>query len=364
MKYLHKNIFEGFDWVLVCIISLLSFVGLLAIYAASVNAQSFAGFFYKQIIWLAISYVFLFTIAFVDYRFLVKGSVFFHLFLVLLLIYVLYQGTGNKVKRWIDLGFFSFQPSEFIKITLILYLGYYFKKLQKSGYLDFFHIVWPLILTVIPFYLILKQPDLGTAVLLIFIACPIIFVAGIKLRYIFLAILCSTILIPVAWFKIFKPYQKERILTLLNPDKDPLGVGYHITQSKISIGSGGFYGKGFLEGKQSQLNFLPAKHTDFIFSVFSEEWGFVGAIAVVALYFFLIMRCLGHAKKIKYRDASLIIVGITFLVASHIIINLCMIMGLVPVVGVSLPFMSYGGSSLLTMFICVGIILSIVKKNA
>ena len=223
--------------------------------------------------------------------------------------------------------------------------------------------IWPLALMAVPVVLIIKQPDLGTAMLLLIVFIPIIFLMGIRLKTIFIIGLLSLASLPVVWMFVLKSYQKERILTFLNPELDPLGSGYHIIQSKIAIGSGGVFGKGFGEGTQGQLNFLPAHHTDFIFAVFSEEWGFVGAMVVLLLFLILTMWSLAEVLKAKNRVSAILITGIVAIIISHVLINIGMTTGLMPVVGVPLPFFSYGGSSMLSMMFGIGLLLNIRMRR-
>jgi rod shape determining protein RodA len=223
--------------------------------------------------------------------------------------------------------------------------------------------IWPLALMAVPVVLIVKQPDLGTAMLLMIVFVPIIFLMGIRLKTIFILIILVLPSLPIVWIYVLKSYQKARILTFLDPERDPLGSGYHIIQSKIAIGSGGVFGKGFGEGTQGQLNFLPAHHTDFIFSVFSEEWGFFGAILVLILFLTLALWSLAEVLKSKNLVSAIQIIGIVAIFISHVLINIGMTTGLMPVVGVPLPFFSYGGSSMLSMMFGIGLLLNIRMRR-
>ena len=223
--------------------------------------------------------------------------------------------------------------------------------------------IWPLALMAVPVVLIVKQPDLGTAMLLMIVFVPIIFLMGIRLKTIFILIILVLPSLPIVWIYVLKSYQKARILTFLDPERDPLGSGYHIIQSKIAIGSGGLFGKGFGEGTQGQLNFLPAHHTDFIFSVFSEEWGFFGAMLVLILFLTLALWSLAEVLKSKNLVSAIQIIGIVAIFISHVLINIGMTTGLMPVVGVPLPFFSYGGSSMLSMMFGIGLLLNIRMRR-
>ena len=284
---------------------------------------------------------------------------------IVLLVLVLFYGTGGPgapVQRWLKVGPFFFQPSEFSKFTLVLALSHHFRDFeQPKG--NWLWMIWPLALMAVPVVLIVKQPDLGTAMLLLIVFVPIIFLMGIRLKTIFILGVLIVASLPIVWIYVLKSYQKGRILTFLNPERDPLGSGYHIIQSKIAIGSGGVFGKGFGNGTQGQLNFLPAHHTDFIFSVFSEEWGFIGAILVLILFLTLALWSLAEVLKSRNRVSSIQITGIVAIIISHVLINIGMTTGLMPVVGVPLPFFSYGGSSMLSMMFGIGLLLNIRMRR-
>jgi len=255
------------------------------------------------------------------------------------------------------------QPSEFVKFTLVLYLAYYFNESRRIGDLGFKDLIWPSVVTIVPFLLILKQPDLGTAGVLLFVFLPIIYLAGIRYKIILVSLLMGLISIIPVWIFVLKPYHRDRFSTFMNPELDPLGKGYQIIQSKIAVGSGQMWGKGYLEGTQAHLNFLPARHTDFVFSVFTEEWGFMGGITLVGLYLFLILWCLRHVGKTKARSGTIMTVGVTLILASQIVINIGMVIGLLPVVGMPLPFMSYGGSAMVSNMIGVGLLLNVRMRR-
>jgi rod shape determining protein RodA len=260
------------------------------------------------------------------------------------------------------LGPLSFQPSELVKVFLVLSFARYFTEARREGGLRFRDLLIPLLMLVIPFTLIAKQPDLGTALVLCFVAGALIFASGFPLKILLLMTGGGVIAMPVAW-TFLKDYQKVRIITLLNPDFDPLGAGYHSWQSKIAIGSGGFWGKGWLAGTQSGLNFLPEKHTDFIFAVFAEEWGFVGATALIVLYLILVLRGISIAYASKDRLGSLIATGLVVMLSIYILFNIGMTAGLTPVVGLPLPLFSYGGSSMLATMIAIGLLLNIRMRR-
>ena len=352
------------DWVLVALVGFLSVIGLFSIYSASISYQFENDYFTKQFLWLGIGFGAMIFFTLLDYRLLVRWVWGFYAVLILALIYVLYSGdsTNTNVARWIVISGLSIQPSEFAKLIIVLMLANYYNDARKLGNPKLSNVLFPVFITLVPFLLVLIQPDLGTATILLIITSTLVFFSGIHFRWIIMGFVGLILSIPAIWIYILKDYQKNRILILLDPQRDPLGAGYHIIQSKIAIGSGKFFGKGFLEGKQAQLNFLPARHTDFIFSVFSEEWGFLGSIVVVASYGFLIFWILKEVTRFSDRRSVVVTVGIAMILASQGIINMGMVMGLFPVVGLPLPFMSYGGSSTITILAAMGILLNIRKK--
>lgn len=361
-----RRLLEDFDWVLLLTVLSICIIGLFSIYSASYSYGTETPYFQKQVVWFLVGLVVMAVVTMVDYRFLEKLSPLLYILSVVLLLFVLFYGTGGpgtRVNRWIRLGPVFIQPSEFVKYVLVLYLAYYFNESRRIGELGLKEIAWPLSATLIPFALILNQPDLGTAILLLFVIIPIIFLVGIRLKLILATAILGFISVPFAWVFLLKPYQRNRFVTFFNPDLDPLGKGYQIIQSKISVGSGQFWGKGYLGGTQARLNFLPARHTDFIFSVFTEEWGFFGGSLLVGLYLFLILWCLRHVGKTKDRSGTILTLGVTTVLAFQIIINIGMVLGLLPIVGMPLPFMSYGGSALLSQMIGVGLILNVRMRR-
>lgn len=313
----------------------------------------------KQIMRFLLGLILLFSIALTDIRFWRTASYPFYLVAFVLLIFVEIKGhIGMGAQRWIDLYVFQLQPSELMKIALIMALANYFhsqsvediQKLKTYGI--------PLILIGAPSLLVLRQPDLGTMMILAMTGAVVIFLAGIRLWKILtvLGIICAAL--PIFWQKMHT-YQKNRVLTFLNPEQDPLGTGYHILQSKIAIGSGGFFGKGFMQGTQSQLNFLPEKQTDFIFAMYCEEFGALGAFILIALYGYIILYGFRVSLETKNMFGRLLSLGFTSLFFLYVFINIGMVMGLLPVVGVPLPFMSYGGTSMLSLMIGLGLLMSV-----
>lgn len=260
-------------------------------------------------------------------------------------------------QRWIDLYFFTFQPSELMKLALILALSRYYSVLPAYEVHLLKNHIPPIILTLVPTILVLKQPDLGTAGVLFFVGCGVIFLSGFPLKTFAMSFFSSLVLCPFSWY-FLRDYQKNRILTFIDPDRDPQGTGYHVLQSKIAIGSGYMFGKGFLQGTQSKLNFLPEKNTDFIFTTLAEEFGFFGGTIIILLFLSLILYFFWCGAVTKTPFAKFLCYGLGLLLFSHVFINIAMVMGMLPVVGIPLPLLSYGGSSMITFMISCGLIMS------
>jgi rod shape determining protein RodA len=290
---------------------------------------------------------------------------------ILLLLGVLMAGRyALGAKRWMELGDFSFQPSEMMKLTLILALGRYFGNRRPSLSFNLrtrLGVLWgdlayPFLLTMLPMVLIFKQPDLGTAFLIFGVFLVMLFASGLEYRYILCFLIFCASALPVLWH-FLKEYQKMRLLVFLNPNIDPLGAGYTIIQSRIAVGSGGLLGKGWLAGTQNQLNFLPERHTDFIFSVIGEEWGLVGTIFTIGCFYVLAHSGLRIVKQQKDRFGMLVTAGIVGILTLQVVINVGMVMGLCPVVGITLPFISYGRSSFMVFVIMMGFLLNLSKRR-
>lgn len=368
-----RRLLANFDWILCGIVLLICAIGVAAIHSATIGSPQMAFYKVRQMYWIFLGSGVALGTTLIHYRTLAKWGYFLHAGVVILLVLVLFFGVGGPgtpVQRWLAVGPFFVQPSEFAKYTLILILAHHFRERRFIGNLGFMKLIWPTMMVIIPFVLILRQPDLGTALLLMIIFIPIIFLVGIRKLTMLLIAFISVIISLVAWYgipsilaPILKTYQKSRFLTFLNPDLEPLGAGYQVIQSMIAIGSGRIWGKGFEQGTQGQLNFLPAHHTDFIFSVFSEEWGFIGGVAILMLFLFLILWILSGILKTNDRSSAILVVGIVSIITSHVMINIGMVLGLMPVVGVPLPFFSYGGSSMLSMMFGIGLLLNIRMRR-
>jgi len=344
------------NWSLIAVLSAIASVGFLTLYSAAQG--SVEPWAIKSMVRFGMGLTILITVALIDIRFWMRHAYIFYLVSVVLLVAVDIRGTiGMGAQRWIDLGFIQIQPSEIMKIALILTLARYFHgaSLQDVGRPLF--LIPPLIMVLAPVGLVMKQPDLGTAMMLLMTAGAIFFMAGVRLWKFGILIAGGAGAIPVAW-QFLHDYQKKRVLIFLNPDQDPLGAGYHITQSKIALGSGGIFGKGYMMGTQSRLNFLPEKQTDFIFTMFGEEWGLAGGLFLLGLYSMLTM--LGYAIALRCRSqfGRLVALGMTTTFFLYFFINTAMVMGLVPVVGVPLPLISYGGTAMLSLLFGWGLVMS------
>ena len=361
---MRKRELKNIEWSIGIIAIILSVIGLVALFSATQEADFDE--FNKQCIWLAISLIIGIIIMLIDYESIVRISPIFYGAFILLLIAVLFTKPVNGATSWFDIGFFSFQPGEFAKIFVILFLTYAITKIQqkdKRGINKPLKLLIILAIIAVPVLLIIKQPDFGTAVAFLSALVLMLITAGIDKKYIIGSIILVVVSVPLMYNFILPEHAKKRIDIFLNPESDPRGSGYNIIQSKLAIGAGGLTGMGFLKGNQTQLGFLYPKTTDFIYAVIGEEMGFIVAGTVIILYVLLITKSLYVAKTAKDETGSLIASGITGIFIFHMLENIGMVMGLLPITGVPLPFISYGGSSLITNFICIAILLNISSKR-
>jgi rod shape determining protein RodA len=360
-----RRLIQYFDWGLLALAVLIGCIGLVTLYSA-VTAETPTPqkvLFFKQMLWFAVG-LFAMVAAFLfNYKILDRWAQPIYITCIFLLIAVLIFGkyVGGS-RRWLILGPISFQPSELVKIAVILSLARYYSKDAKTRGYTLRELVRPLMITLLPVILIGMQPDLGTAGLVVLIAGAMTVFVKIERRSFIYLVASGGVLVPLIWF-FLRAYQKKRILVFLDPDRDPLGAGYHIIQSKIAIGSGMLAGKGFLKGTQNALSFLPEEHTDFIFSVLAEEWGFLGSATLVLLFLILIFWGLTVAHGCREPFGTILAVGITAMIFWQAFINVGMSMGLMPVVGVPLPFISYGGSSVLITAISIGLLLNVSMRR-
>jgi rod shape determining protein RodA len=360
----HKRLLSNLDWTFLAALSALVAIGLAAVYSATYGMGGGShSLFKKQALWMAVGALPMLGMVIMDYRRLERwGYVLYGIAVVLLAAVLVLGRTGMGAQRWLPLGPFSFQPSEVAKLFLIIALAKYFSEDGITHGHTLKQLLKPFVMVAVPVLLVVKQPDLGTGLMLLFIFSAMVVVAGIRLKSFLALVGVAALSAPVAWgffWKHLKDYQKKRLLVFIDPETDPSGAGYHIIQSKIAIGSGSLTGKGFLNGTQSQLNFLPERHTDFIFSVISEEWGFVGSILVLLVFLFIILWGIETANRSKDRFGSLLAVGAVAMLFFHVVINVGMTIGIMPVVGVPLPLVSYGGTSAMTTLVALGLLLSV-----
>ena len=349
-----KEKISGFNWQLLFFICLVVGIGLGVLY--SVGGGSWTPWASKQFVRFWISLCFLFGIALFNLRFFMKYAYWIYgVTLVMLVGVELFGRVGMGAQRWLNLGVVQVQPSECMKIALVLALARYFHGASLDDVRSFKFMIPPVLMMGIPVALILKQPDLGTAMMLVMVSLVVFFVVGVQIWKFVLSFICAACSLPIVW-SFLHDYQKKRILTFLNPERDPLGDGYHIMQSKITLGSGGFFGKGFMQGTQSRLSFIPEKQTDFIFTVLAEEFGLMGSLLLYALYMIIIFYGIRISLKCTSFFGKILALGLTVNFALYVFINMGMVMGLMPVVGVPLPLMSYGGTAMLTLFIGFGLI--------
>jgi len=360
-----RRLFINFDWVLPSLVLLICCIGLVNLYSVGHNLHHGAGApsYVRQGYWILIGLVMMIVALSVDYNFIVRhGYVLYAGSVLLLLIVFLHGRVAQGSQRWLMLLGFSFQPSELIKLTLIIALARFFRDKDLSIQWDIKDLAVPLLILLLPSFFILIQPDLGTTLFLLILFFSIISLFKIRKRLIKIFFIAGVILVPLGWFFI-KEYQRKRLLSFLNPEMDPLGSGYHIIQSMIAIGSGGFLGKGYMKGTQTQLKFLPEQQTDFVFSVFAEEWGFLGVLVLMFLFLALILWGLDIARRSKDISGMLIAYGVTAYIFWGIFINIGMVIGILPVVGIPLPFLSYGGSSMVVLMTGVGLLINVSMRR-
>ena len=347
------------NWLIVFCLILLGLFGVASLYSAA--GGSWYPWAENHLIRLIFGFFLMFVIVFLPSNIIFKYSVLSFFLGVLGLILVKFFGFGS-VQRWITLGGMNIQPSEIMKLGLILMLARYFDHISKIQLEKLIPYLFPLLIILLPGILVISQPDLGTGLTIIILGLAILFYVGISLKFVILSLLILISSVPLIWQQLYN-YQKNRILVFLNPEMDSLGSGYQIIQSKIAIGSGGLFGKGFLLGSQSRLNYLPEKHTDFIFTLISEEFGFLGSISIILVFCCLIASIMKITLNVKTLFSKVVVFGVSFLLFLYLTLNIGMVCGLLPVVGAPLPLISYGGTSLITVFIAVGIVLNMNINN-
>ncbi len=360
-------------WSTIGLTVVIALVGLTAVYSATYTPKGPSPLFYKQLVWICAGIVVMFLTLIPDYHSVGRYAYVLYVASILLLLLVMVIGrTGMGAQRWLALGPFAFQPSELAKLAVTLALVRYFAEYPMRNGLGLRDMGVPAIMVVIPLVLVLKQPDLGTALMLLLTSALIIVLAGIRLRSVMILFLAvatvaaSVLFVAPIRHKIWsslKPYQQNRIRSFVDPGSDPLGSGYHANQSKIAVGSGEITGKGFRKGTQSQMAFLPERHTDFIFAVFAEERGLIGSGLMLVLYLLFLLRGIETATNAKDRLGALMAGGIVAMISIYVFINVGMAVGIMPVVGVPLPLVSYGGTSIITTFLAIGLLLNIQMRR-
>lgn len=359
-----RRIILHFDWTVFVIVLCLAGIGLVSVISASYGGHKLINpLVIRQFVWIGVGVIALVIAALFDYRALQSYAYPLYVLVVGLLIAVMIAGhaTGGS-RRWINLGVFHLEPSELAKLAVVLVMVRYLREEPPKGGWGLRHLIIPAILLGVPFVLVLKQPDLGTGLILMLITVTLIYISGLNTRTMVILGLAAVLVAPASWH-FLKPYQRQRLVSFLNPQADPLGSGYHIIQSEIAIGAGGPSGKGFLNGTQARLNFLPEQSTDFIFAVFAEEFGLMGSLTLLALYGALIARGAWIARHSRDRFGALLAMGLTAIVFWQVAINIGMATGMLPVVGITLPLVSYGGSSLIAMMFAMGLLVSVNTRR-
>ena len=347
-------------WHVIFVSGVLVAIGSMALYSASEGSWTpWAG---RHAVRGAVGASMVLILAFINFRLFRIWAYPIYMASIVMLVALLAIGGGGGVARWITVGGFTFQPSEPAKIAVLLALARYFDSQPLERMRSLLTYLPPLVMIGVPFLLVVEQPDLGTALALALGSLSVLFVAGLPWRYILLSIIAGIAAVPVLWSQLHA-YQKARVMTFLNPEADQLGAGYQITQSKIALGSGGMFGKGFLMGSQSQLNYLPEKQTDFVFTMIGEEFGLVGNLFILGLYLLLIGAVLTISTRVGSRFAQLTCVGVAVMLFLYVFVNVAMVTGLLPVVGAPLPLISYGGTAMLTVFLGLGIVTSAVVHD-
>ena len=355
---------QDFDWPLLGIVGVICLLGILEIYS-STHASALAGMQWKQLMWIGIGVVGMFLISRIDYHTLLDQAPVLYVTGIAGLLIVLVIGYSRLgAKRWISVGGQTLQVSELMKLIIIIVLARYFTEVRTDR-LTLRDLAKVAGLTLVPVALILKQPDLGTARVLVPVALVGAFVAGIEWKHAAVGLLLIALLVPLAWNMRhhLKPYQQQRIETFLHPEQDQRGAGYQILQSEIAVGSGGFWGKGFSKGSQNQLGFVPVRYSDFILAALAEEQGFIGVCVVLLLYLGLILRLVDNAQKAKDRAGMYVVMGVTAILGFHVLVNASMVIGYMPVTGIPLPLMSYGGSATAFVFLALGLVMNVRMRR-
>jgi rod shape determining protein RodA len=364
MLRIDRRLLAHIEWPLLILTVLVVSVGLVTILSATHHSERLLSpYAVRQASFVGMGLVAMLVAMSIDYRSLNRYAYVLYGAVVLALVAVPLIGvSGGGARRWLSIGSFALQPSEFMKVALVIALAHQLHRVAGEPRLRILRLFAPAVLIAIPAGLILKQPDLGTAIALGMGAFTVLMIAGLPMRLLIIAAIIIGPLLPYAWHHL-KPYQQRRLTSFVDPQADPLGSGYHVLQSQIAIGSGQLHGKGYLHGTQNKLNFLPEQHTDFIFSVFAEEWGFAGAVVLLVLYLGLILRGAYIAHRARDNLGALLAAGLTGTIFWQMAINIAMTSGVLPVVGITLPFLSYGGSSMLALLISIGLLMNVSMRR-
>ena len=370
---LERRLLGNVPWGMVALIIAIALVGLSAVYSTTYTEIGPSSLFKKQLIWICLGIIVMFAALVPDYHTVGRYAyVLYALSIFFLLLVAIVGRTGMGAQRWLPIGSFAFQPSEFAKLSLVLALARYFAEDPKGGGYELRDLLVPGAMVLVPLVLVMKQPDLGTALMLLFTSSLIIILAGIRFKTVMTVVVIGAVVASAVFlispvrnkiWKSLKPYQQKRITAFIDPSSDPLGSGYHATQAKIAVGSGQTTGKGFRKGTQGQMAFLPERHTDFIFAVIAEERGFIGASFLIILYLVLLLVGVDAAKSAKDKIGTLMAGGIVSMLSLYVFINVGMATGILPVVGVPLPLVSYGGTSIVTTFLALGLLLNIQSRR-
>ena len=353
--------FRDFDWLLLTFVLLICGIGVMEIYSATLHTK-FAGAHIKQLYWIAGGLVGMFLLSLVNYQAMLEKIHWFWIASTASLVSVLIFGQKYLgARRWIKMPGFHFQPSEWVKLILILAMARYFAEMRQKE-LSWSDFIKAGLIVGFPMLLVLAQPDLGTSLTYMPIAIMGLFLGGLRFKQAMAVLLLAGLMLPVGWH-VLKPYQRDRLTSFMNPEADKQGSGYQVIQSQIAVGSGGIWGKGTAKGSQTHLAYLPVPQTDFIFAAFSEEHGFVGALGVLLLYFIALMRLTQNAQTAPDRAGTFVVMGVVAVLSFHILVNVGMVVGFMPVTGIPLPLMSYGGSSVLFLFLALGIVMNIRMRR-
>jgi rod shape determining protein RodA len=364
MLRIDRRLAAHIEWPLLIVALMVTGVGLVTILSATHHSERLlSSYVLRQATFTGMGLVLMTLAASIDYRSLNRYAYAVYGAVVLALLAVSVMGvSGGGARRWLSVGPFGLQPSEFMKVALVIALAHQLHRVAGEKRLPMLRLLAPAALVAIPTALILKQPDLGTAIALAMGAFTVLMVAGMPVRLLIIAAMIAGPLLPYAWHHL-KPYQQRRLTSFVDPQADPLGSGYHVLQSQIAIGSGQVHGKGYLHGTQNKLNFLPEQHTDFIFSVYAEEWGFAGGVVLLLLYLALILRGAYIASRARDNLGALLAAGLTGTIFWQVMINISMTSGVLPVVGITLPFLSYGGSSMLALLTSIGLLMNVSMRR-